>query len=175
MLLQCCWQNPDHSNCSHRRQHSRKSEKWRKKWNMSQEVGLSPECHLAPYFFPSLTQSAGKTNEILGAVSWCYTTLFSYQTQLPSPQMLCRNDVFPGTSGSHQRLLKQSCDKYAIDTDSYRDVSVSVRGLLEMMSMINRFSLSQNRKKEDFRWMLCSFISMGKRHQHERTTSIKDQ
>lgn len=84
-----------------------------------------PGCHLAPCFSPSLTQSVGKANKILGAISWHYTTLFSSQTLLSSPQTLCRSDVFPRTSGSHQRLLKQSCDKWATDTGSYRDVFLS--------------------------------------------------
>lgn len=82
------------------------------------------ECHLALYFSISLTQSAGKTKEILGAVLWHYTTLFSYQTLLSRPQILCRNYVFPRTSGFRQRLSKWICDKYTIDTGSYRHVSV---------------------------------------------------
>lgn len=153
--------------------HSRRSKKWRKKWNMSQEDGLSPGCHLAPYFSPSLTQSAGKTNEILEAMSWGYSTLFSYQTLLSTPQILCRNDVFSWNIWTPPKAFEvelwQICYWH---WQLQRCEHVSVRGLLEM---INCFSLSQNRKKEGFRWMLCSFISTGKRHQHERTANIKDQ
>lgn len=164
MPLQCFWQNPVSSNCRHHRQHSRKSEKWRKNWNMSQEDGLFPRYHPAPCYFPSLSQSTGKTNEILGAMSWCCTTLFSYQTLLSSPQTLCTNDDFSWNIWIPLKAFRAELWQiHYWHWQLQRSERVSVRGLLDMINVINCF-WSQNRKKEDFRWMLCSFLSTEERH-----------
>lgn len=109
-------------------------------------------------------------------MSWHYTTLFSYQPLFPSPQTL-----FAGTMSFLEHLdptkafkgeLWQICCRH---WQQQRCEHVSVRGLPGMTDVINHFSLPQNRRKEDFRWMFCPFISREERHQHERTTSIKDQ
>lgn len=109
------------NNCSHCRQHSRKSEKWRKKWDMPQEDDLCPGIHLALYFSPSLTQNAGGTNTILELYRHVILSCFPIKLCSQAHRHFSRTMFFLRTSVSHWRLAKQRCD---IDTGSYRGVSI---------------------------------------------------
>lgn len=161
MKLQGWWQNLDHNNCSHFRQHSRKSEKWRKKWNMSQEDDLSPGIHLALYFSPSLIWNAGRTSTILELYHDTILCFFPIKLCCQAHRHFARTMYFLRTSVSHWRLPKQT--------------NVTLAATEVWAGFCQRATGDDQCNKLLHWWMICSFISVGKMHQDARTTSIKAQ